>query len=112
MCFDCPLSICIGSLAMGSEAPSRLARRPLLTNSAAEFTETRLDALFGPGLSRSSDIEFMPENDRFESRDENTPLVASPPPGPPSALIRLRASALSLCNSRRLLVWRSSNNHS
>lgn len=46
-----------------------IVRSTLLTNSAAEFVENRIDSALGMEISAGAQAEFVPELDRFRSRD-------------------------------------------
>lgn len=46
-----------------------VVRSTLLTNSAAEFVENRIDSALGMEISAGAQAEFVPELDRFKSQD-------------------------------------------
>lgn len=46
-----------------------VVRSRILTNSAAEFVENRIDSTLGMEISARAPAEFVPELDRFKSQD-------------------------------------------
>lgn len=54
---------------MAANDQPMVVRSTLLTNSAAEFVENRIDSALGMEVSAGSQAEFVPELDRFKSQD-------------------------------------------